>query len=805
MTKKALHYFLLSLALWLCASNLLALTITKSGGWLETAYVQWSPVGSTSAYTVTYTGGGFTNKAIDAELIRQYAAAGYWRADLLGLKAGTYSITVTGGGESATVNNVVVRAHDRSGLAHSPISKWGTASGAYNEDGTLITGAKVIYITASNNSDTQSYTLIRPDGSTATYTGIAAALLNAYQKAGTAAQPLAVRVIGKVTNAQIGVGTGTSSLLELKGKTDSTTLCKITIEGVGNDATAYGWGIKVVKCGNVEVRNLGIMGFGDDGTQIQDGNYNVWVHNCDYFYGAVGAAADQVKGDGSLDSKESGYCTYSYNHFWDSGKCNLLGMHDPIRKFLTYHHNWYDHSDSRHPRARVHWAHVYNNYYDGISGYGAGAAECSNLFCEGNYFKNTNQPMVISMQGNGGTTFSNEDGGMIKSWNNTLDNCTDTIPYSTSDHIDFDYYDATSRTEAVPATVKAKQGACIFTNINLADLNATPVAPAAARTSVMQDAGRCEGGDVKFQFTDADNPLGHDRIAGIGSVLDNYAPTGEIVIYDPNTGLPISGIAAPSLVLTSGNAAQTINAGTPITSIVYTASGTATAISVTGLPTGASVAYSGGNLIATITGTPSVLGATTYTVTATNGTASQDVSLTGTITVVGPAISLSSAVGTNAQTLVVNTSITNIVYTASGSATGATVSGLPTGVSSNLAGQVLTISGSPSLTGSFNYTVTTTGGLGTATATGIINATAAPLTCMSTVTILLANISSTGTYTLNLYNAAGTTLVKTLAQGVFQSGNVDFQFPANLVPSGSYTYKLLDGASVLKSGALTVP
>ncbi len=473
MKKNILFSFLFSLFFWLIASSAFALTITKSGGWLETAYVEWTPVSGASSYTVTYTGGGFTNKAIDSELIREYSSAGHWRADVLGLAAGTYSITVTGGGESATVSGITVSAHDRSGFAHSSASFWGTASGAYNENGTLKSDAKVIYVTATNGAATNSYTLTRPDGSSATYTGIANALLSAYQKAGTSAQPLAVRIIGKVTNAQIGVGTGTDALLQIKGKTDSTTLCEVTIEGVGNDATAYGWGIKIVKCGNVEVRNLGIMGFGDDGTQVQDGNYNIWVHNNDYFYGTEGSASDQVKGDGSLDSKESGYCTYSYNHFWDSGKCNLLGMHDPVRKYLSYHHNWYDHSDSRHPRARVHWAHVYNNYYDGVAEYGAGAAECSNLFCEGNYFLNTDRPMVISMQGNGGTTFSEEDGGMIKSWNNTMINCTRYIPYSTSDGVDFDYYDASSRTETVPSSVTAKQGACTFTNLTLSDLNAT--------------------------------------------------------------------------------------------------------------------------------------------------------------------------------------------------------------------------------------------------------------------------------------------------------------------------------------------
>ncbi|MFM7588022.1 MAG: cohesin domain-containing protein, partial [Bacteroidota bacterium] len=72
-------------------------------------------------------------------------------------------------------------------------------------------------------------------------------------------------------------------------------------------------------------------------------------------------------------------------------------------------------------------------------------------------------------------------------------------------------------------------------------------------------------------------------------------------------------------------------------------------------------------------------------------------------------ITLSSATGTNGQTVSVNTAITNITYTTTG-ATGATVIGLPTGVSVSWASNTVTISGRPSTTGLFNYIVTMTGG-----------------------------------------------------------------------------------------------
>lgn len=80
----------------------------------------------------------------------------------------------------------------------------------------------------------------------------------------------------------------------------------ITFEGVGSDATANGWGLRIKKASNVEVRNIGFMltdaGEGDN-IGLQQDNDHIWVHNCDLFYGAPGGDADQAKGDGALDCK----------------------------------------------------------------------------------------------------------------------------------------------------------------------------------------------------------------------------------------------------------------------------------------------------------------------------------------------------------------------------------------------------------------------------------------------------------------------------------------------------------------------
>jgi len=72
-------------------------------------------------------------------------------------------------------------------------------------------------------------------------------------------------------------------------------------------------------------------------------------------------------------------------------------------------------------------------------------------------------------------------------------------------------------------------------------------------------------------------------------------------------------------------------------------------------------------------------------------------------------LDLTSAVATSNQTICLNSAIQNITYSFGGEATSATVTGLPTGLSTNINAGVLTISGTPTQTGTFNYEVTSVG------------------------------------------------------------------------------------------------
>ena len=185
--------------------------------------------------------------------------------------------------------------------------------------------------------------------------------------------------------------------------------------------------------------------------------------------------------------------------------------------------------------------------------------------------------------------------------------------------------------------------------------------------------------------------------------------TGTINVTDDGT-----------LTLTSsvGSDNQTLCINTPLlTNITYAVSGSGTGGSVSGLPAGLTGVFAGG--VITISGTPTVAGVFNYTVTTTGPCIKP--SATGSITVTGDGtLTLTSAVGTNNQTRCINVAITNITYAVGGTGTGGAVSGLPPGVNGVFAGGVITISGTPTLTGTYNYTVSTTGPCVKPTATGTI-------------------------------------------------------------------------------------
>lgn len=518
------------------------ITITKEEGWLESSYIEWSKATSDEidGYNVYVREAGEADDKyvkLDDMLVRAYSntAGGttidYYRADALGLKAGTYQMKVVGTASGIEAENVyaeskaiTVEAHDRSGFAFVN----GTASGAYKEDGTLKDGAIILYVT-NENWQTVSVTY-----SGTTVTGIDKILGEGYQSKKGATKPLCVRIIGSIGNGnKLGFKAGGD--LEMKALTQDQ---GVTIEGVGNDATANGWGLHITTASNVEVRNLAFMemqGTTKDGVSIESDCDHIWVHNCDFFYGH-NWGGDQKKGDGSLDTKGSTNITHSYNHFWDSGKCNLQGMEkatDSGTYEITYHHNWYDHSDSRHPRIRRASVHIYNNYFDGNAKYGVGVTNGASAFVENNYFRSTAKmkPMLSSMQGTDiahgkdGQTFSGENGGMIKAYGNKFDGNKELLTQNDTDSDNLDCYLASSRNEQVSSTYKTKLGGTTYNNFDTASgfYTYTPDTPEDAKANVEKYAGRMNGGDLHYTFNNAVEDSNYDIIPDLANKIKNYA------------------------------------------------------------------------------------------------------------------------------------------------------------------------------------------------------------------------------------------------------------------------------------------
>ena len=519
--------------------------ITEAKGWQESAYLKWAPFEGASSYNVYV-----DDKKIDAQLVRQYKS--YYRADVLGLKEGTYSVKVVpvnaDGAEIAganTASNLVVKSYNREGFAHFKYD----GVGAYNNDGTLKTGAKVLYITA-RSAKTVSTTV--NTGKLETITGLQS-IIDAYSK-GKDKTPIAFRFIGKISLSDLDHISSSAEGLQIKGAK-----MNMTFEGVGDDATVYGFGFLLRNATSVEFRNLAIMRCLDDAMSLDTNNSHVWIHNMDLFYGKKGGAADQAKGDGTVDIKaNSQYITVAYNRFWDNGKASMCGMKtESGPNYITYHHNWFDHSDSRMARIRTMSVHMYNNYYQHNDVYGIGATSGSSVFMESNYFDATKRPIMSSLQGTdakGDGTFSGENGGLIKAYDNVFANKPDNfsyIPYS-ENNTSFDAYEVSDPSEQVPSSVKTLVGGTSYNNFdtNSSLMYAYAADKAEDVPSIVEGfygAGRLNHGDIDFVIPDETVVTnGHQQPwPALASILDAYT-SGVVKVFGESNASGDGGIVNPT-------------------------------------------------------------------------------------------------------------------------------------------------------------------------------------------------------------------------------------------------------------------
>ena len=170
-----------------------------------------------------------------------------------------------------------------------------------------------------------------------------------------------------------------------------------TILGLGVNSGISGGGLNMTNgVKNVIIRNMKFINANDDSINVQEGAHHVWIDHCDFSFGY----------DGLLDIKRGAdFVTVSWNHFHDHGKTMLLGHSDSNgaqdrgRLRVTYHHNWFDGSSTRHPRVRfAESVHVFNNYYFGNE-YGVASTMNAGVVVEGNYFENVEDTTLVGYAG----------------------------------------------------------------------------------------------------------------------------------------------------------------------------------------------------------------------------------------------------------------------------------------------------------------------------------------------------------------------------------------------------------------------
>jgi pectate lyase len=181
-----------------------------------------------------------------------------------------------------------------------------------------------------------------------------------------------------------------------------TVVANKTIIGVGPTAEISGGGLQMGSTtrpgNNVIVRNLTFTNASDDSVSVTNSAHHVWIDHNDFTAGF----------DGLLDIKrQSDYVTVSWNHFHGHSKTTLVGHSDTFTQDVghlrvTYHHNFFDGTDQRHPRVRFgDPVHVFNNYYRNNSLYGVASTMDAGVLVEGNYFENVAHPSYVGYEKSG--------------------------------------------------------------------------------------------------------------------------------------------------------------------------------------------------------------------------------------------------------------------------------------------------------------------------------------------------------------------------------------------------------------------
>ncbi|GII73871.1 pectate lyase [Sphaerisporangium melleum] len=244
---------------------------------------------------------------------------------------------------------------------------------------------------------------------------------------GGSGNPITVNSASALTSA---LSSSNPAIIRVSGTINCSGMLKVTSNKsvIGNSgATIAGCGLNVNKASNVIIRNLTFRNWNDDAINVQYST-RVWIGNNTLSNGY----------DGAIDIKRaSDYVTVSWNRISSHDKTMLLGHSDDngaedrghLR--VTYHHNYFDGTNQRHPRVRFgNPVHVFNNYYRNNGGYGVASTEGAGVLVECNYFENVADPYHLGEASSGPGTLVARNNHKVNSGAGQTGGSVASLPYS---------------------------------------------------------------------------------------------------------------------------------------------------------------------------------------------------------------------------------------------------------------------------------------------------------------------------------------------------------------------------------------
>jgi len=568
--------------------------------------------------------------------------------------------------------------------------------------------------------------------------------------------------------------------------------------------------------------------------------------------------------------RQANYVTVSWNHFTNTLETILQGhdcaFNDTGFLKVTFHHNWFDGTQTRHPRTRYSDpTHVYNNYYLNIPGYGVASTCNAHVLVEGNYFQNVPTPTSLSEGG--------DPLGSIVERNNLYVSSGTPVTGGTVTEPNTFYSYTLDPTANVPTIVTNGAGpGKINTNptpdfsIAASPGSQTVIAGSSASYTTNVTALNSFTGTVTFSVSglpsNATGSFNPTSVAGSGNTTllvstSSATPAGTYpltitgtsgsLVHSATVTLVLNAVATPNFTIAATPSSRTVTAGagTTYTATVAAVNGFTGVVtfSVSGLPSGAngsfsptSVAGSGSSTLSVSTNSSTPAGTSTLTITGTSGGLVHSATVTLVVNAAAtPNFTISATPSSQTVTAGSGTSYTTSVSAVNGFTGTVTfsVSGLPSGASGSFSPTTVAGSGSSTLSvstnsttpaGTFTLTITGTSGslVHSATVSLVVNAAGGGggqwtsvlgsispnpthVGSQTGVVVVFTNLASghqTANLTIQVVNSSGTVVASTTDANEDVAGGQTDSDTLNWTPAATGTYTVVGLVTNSSTGAV---